>query len=219
MREQGVDLIFIKGNTSIADFYLGKYLVTNVQYTAFLNELGSDRFQNQLLIHEYEWGVEKNGDSWQPKEGYENHPVVMLTWYGANTFCQHYNFCLPTEAEWKYAAKANQPHQWAGTNDLSQLSEYAWYRSNANQQTHPVGQKKPNDFGLYDISGNVWEWCQDGRQKQFARPGVIVRAACGGSIVNTAEWLEIERTHWCPPRDAYGDFGFRVLLRCDNNLL
>ena len=95
------------------------------------------------------------------------HPVERVSWNDCQTFISKLNtktgktFRLPTEAEWEYAArggKNSHRYQYAGSNNINSV---AWYGDNSNSETHPVGQKSPNELGLYDMAGNVWEWCQD----------------------------------------------------------
>ena len=96
------------------------------------------------------------------------HPVEQVSWEKVQEFIRSLNThegrarCrLPTEAEWEYAARAGTPGEYCFGNDVTQLSQYAWYKDNAQDTTHPVGQLQPNTWSLYDMHGNVWEWVQD----------------------------------------------------------
>lgn len=97
----------------------------------------------------------------------KNNPVEQVTWAEGLEFIRRLNqlnegqYRLPTEAEWEFACQGNHSGPYFFGVDPEELQQYAWYQDNAQEQTHPVGQLKPNPFGLLDIYGNVWEWCQD----------------------------------------------------------
>lgn|GEM_PF-2096641 len=166
-------------NITLDAFYISKYEVTNAHYAAFLNSYGSNHVKNgkdagRKMVEEHQWGVERTDNDWQPSQGYENHPVVFVSWFGANEYTKWLSqqtglkFRLPTEAEWEYAARGGQKkssnHIYAGSDTLGNV---AWYDSNSEGKTHPVGQKSPNEIGLYDMSGNAWEWCYDWYEKSY----------------------------------------------------
>ena len=159
-------------------FYLGKYLVTQEQWEAVMGSNPSE-FKG-------------------PK-----NPVEMVSWEDCQQFLGKLNaksssgaskFQLPSEAQWEYACRAGSKTKYCFGDDESKLGEYAWYDANSGNTTHPVGGKKPNAWGLYDMHGNVCEWCQDwwGRDYYAKSPAddptglPRARTACFAAVAGAA---------------------------------
>jgi formylglycine-generating enzyme required for sulfatase activity len=132
------------------DFWLGKYPVTNEQYRRFLDSPGC-RVKRPAYFDDRRFN--------QPEQ-----PVVGVRWDDAVAYCEWVGGRLPTESEWEYACRARtdtkHTEYWFGDAE-EQLEEYAWYGKNSRGQSHPVGTKPANPWGLHDMHGNVWEWCED----------------------------------------------------------
>jgi formylglycine-generating enzyme required for sulfatase activity len=185
-------------------FYIGRYEVSQGQWKAIMSENPS---------------YNKNcGD---------NCPVENVSWNDIQGFIRRLNqqtgltFRLPTEAEWEYAARSGGKNEkWAGSSNASELGEYAWYKDNSNEQTHPVGQKKPNNLGIYDMSGNVWEWVSDWYDEKYYQksPHDNPQGSPNGKrrVVRGGSWFYNDWFNRCTlrarysPGDRYDLVGFRV---------
>ena len=182
-------------------FYLGKYEVTQEQWAAVMGNNPS-RFQG-------------------PK-----NPVEQVSWDDCQEFCRRLSakegkeYRLPTEAEWEYACRAGSTGEYCFGDEGSRLGEYAWYLSNSQRETHAVGQKRPNAWGLYDMHGNVWEWCADHYDQDYYRnspvddpqgpSGGAYRVNRGGSWVSTAGFCRSANRGRNSPGIRGNSLGFRL---------
>jgi formylglycine-generating enzyme required for sulfatase activity len=185
-------------------FYLGKYPVTQEQWQAVMGSNPS-RIKG-------------------PK-----HPVEMVRWNDCQAFLRKLNakaggqagkFALPTEAQWEYACRAGSTTQYSFGDEQSELGEYAWYAENSGGKTHPVGEKRPNPWGLYDMHGNVWVWCQGWYDDRYyansptddpkgpSRGGL--RVLRGGGWINPAEHCRSAWRSNLSPNLCNEILGFRV---------
>jgi len=114
--------------------------------------------ETEVTKAQYEW---LTGETPSYFTGCPNCPVEQVTWYQAKAFCEAIGGRLPSEAEWEYAARAGTTTRYYCGNDSECLDAVAWHSLNSERETHPVGEKTANDFGLYDILGNVCEWVED----------------------------------------------------------
>jgi len=139
-------------------------------------------------------------------------PVENVSWQEAMEYCRKMGAWLPTEAQWEYAARAGKNARYYWGRDMD--GDFAWYSGNSGNKTHPVGQKRPNARGLYDMSGNVWEWCSDwyGEYDSSATTDPAgpaegaYRVLRGGSWISPEGYLRstVRYTDPAPRRNAYG---------------
>lgn len=215
---------------TIGRFYLSKQDVTNAQFATFLNAYGCDtvkagEFVGKLLFTADSWGVVKESGSWKAAVGYESFPVVKVTWYGADAFCKAAGGRLPTEAEWEYAAKGGPSQQAYTFSGSSTASSVAWFYDNANHLNSAVGLKTANTLGLFDLSGNVYQWCSDwfGRYGDFGVTGEsnpkgpatgVSKVIRGGYRSMGSGDLHLSNRESLSPDETYNFVGFR--LAADN---
>ena len=170
-----------------------------------------------------------NPSYFSSRKGYTDNlqrPVECVSWNDCQTFINKLNqmtgmtFRLPTEAEWEYAARGGnrtRGFKYAGSNNLDDV---AWYDSNSGSATHPVATKAPNELGLYDMSGNVYEWCQDwwgsyssGAQTNPTGPASgSFRVSRGGSWFYLARRCRVSNRYYGTPSDSGSRLGLRLAL-------
>lgn len=176
-------------------FYIDKYEVTQRQYRKIMGDNPSLWIGSDL-------------------------PVDRVSWFEAKEYCEKVGKRLPTEAEWEKAAKGGKNNIWAGTDDKEKLSEYAWCDdTGAEMKTHPVGLKKPNGYGLYDMSGNVQEWVYDWFGKDYYKTSSkenpqgpeygVSRVLRGGSWDSHMSSVRTTFRYGNVPETKYGINGFR----------
>ena len=182
--------------------------------------------QHEVTQEQYEKVMGTNPSH---SKGSQN-PVEQVSWKDAVEFCRKlselpaekkagYVYRLPTEAEWEYACRAGTTTRYSVGDSDSELGEYAWFDDNSGDTTHPVGGKKPNPWGLYDMHGNVWEWCQD-RHGSYPSGSVtdptgavsgsnrVLRGGCWGF---NSGYCRSAHRDWFTPGLRNNDLGFRVL--------
>ncbi len=196
-----------KHQVTLKQFAIAKYPVTQEQYKAVMGNNPS-RFKDN------------------PK-----NPVESVSWDDAQEFCKKLNqqtgkkYRLPSEAEWEYACRAGSQTRYFFGDNEKQLGEYAWYDENSGLKTHSVGQKKPNNWGLFDMSGNVWEWCEDPWHENYyknaptdGRSWNHNHSQSSSRILRGGSWFDLSWGCRSAFRfrynavDRYGFIGFRLAL-------
>jgi len=192
----------------IKDFWISKYQVTQAQWNEIMGETVED------IARRNGWGLYGVGD---------NYPMYDVSWDDVQEFIEKLNqktgmnYRLPTEAEWEYAARGGKEYiKYAGCNKEEELKFYAWYTYYSDGKAHEVGQLKPNSLGLYDMSGNVWEWCKDKCDwkdgKVVTNPAGANRVLRGGSWTDFAGGCAVSCRACDSPVDRRNGVGFRLVL-------
>lgn len=210
----------------INSFYMSKYEVTNKEFVRFLNDKGNQEEGGVKWLQVEISKIEEIKGRFFTKKGYEEYPVVSISWYAATAYARWLSektgkqFKLPSEAAWEYAArggKKSKGYKYAGSNNLG---EVAWYDANSGYDTHPIGQKKANELGIFDMSGNVFEWCEDTWHEDYKNAPAdgstwisgngSFRVLRGGSWRNNAMHCRVSYRYNINPDYRYGNYGFRL---------
>jgi len=207
-------MIYVEGNSSIKSFYIGETEITIGQYLQFCNATNSH--YPEWLQAGNKYNIKTGSDSYYKNKGISEStvslPIVGVNWYDAVAYCDWLkiktgeNYRLPTEAEWEYAAKGgnkSKSYEYAGSNNITKV---AWYSENSDSKPHSVKGKNKNELGLYDISGNVWEWCNDWYDNE--QKYKVLR---GGSWFNYNYLCRVSFRNYVNPTNNNNDYGFRVV--------
>jgi formylglycine-generating enzyme required for sulfatase activity len=206
-------------------FYMDRYPVTNADYARFLNLFGNREEGGEKWLdidhHPLSWWlckIQKKDGRFVPKRGYENHPVVKVSWYGARAYARWVGKRLPTEAEWEKAARGGlegRKYVYGDTLSPDQANVAGLHAGT------PVGAYPPNGFGLYDMVASVWQWCGDwydpqyyarspSRNPQGPESGTL-KVLRGGSWFHKGSWPVATRSEDDP---LSHDFCFVTGFRC-----
>ena len=224
-------------NVTLSDYYISKYEITVAQFKKFISatnyKTDADKSCGSYIVIDnnielsdlVNWRCDENG-FWINYINGMTIPVVHISWNDAVAYCKwlsqttgkHYR--IPTEAEWEYAARGGRfshKYEFSGSNNID---EVAWYSNNSGGKMHRIGQKKANELGIYDMSGNVWEWCSDiygpyTIYPQMNPTGASIgyyRVVRGGSWYRKNVFARVSNRN-CNGTETHSSFsGFRIVM-------
>jgi formylglycine-generating enzyme required for sulfatase activity len=199
-------------------FSIDIHPVTNEQFVRFLDSLGDEKdHQNHDIIRLRDSRIKRNAGRFTIERGYARHPVVGVTWYGAVGYCQWVGKRLPTEAEWEVSCCGGLEHPTYPTGEDIEKTQANFFSAD----TTPVMSYPPNGYGIYDMAGNVYEWCSDwyeynyyeysAQEPDFPKGPIqgVYRVLRGGCWKSLKEDLRCSKRHRNNPGAANGTYGFR----------
>ena len=231
----GIEMVFVKGGcyqmgdtfgdgesdekpvheVCVDDYYMGKYEVTQGQWKAIMEDNPSkfNKCGDKCPVENVSWNDVQEFIS-KLNEKTKNNPQSPFV---------KGEFRLPTEAEWEYAARSGGKNEkYASANNESELKDYAWYNDNSGSKTYPVGQKKPNGLGIYDMSGNVWEWVNDWYDRNYYKDSPkdnpkgpnssTRRVGRGGGWSSLARGVHASNRYIGKPGSSSSYIGFRLAV-------
>lgn len=227
------------------DFYIGKTEITIAQFAKFVEETNY-KTDAEIKGRSYIWDdekalmVEKENVNWRCNElgelinenDYSYYPVVYISWQDATAFCNWLSektgkkYSLPTEAQWEYAArggKYSKGYMYSGSNKIKKV---AWYWDDSQREEHPVSNLLPNELGIHDMSGNVYEWCYDWYEATYStenqenpegpeneKSKLFRRVIRGGSWATTKNFCRVTNRDSGNPNLGTSTSGFRIVCR------
>lgn len=213
----------------LKSFYLQESEVTNSQFCKFLNDVGNKQIGNTFYINlKGKWRTmncriykDENG-IFKTEKGFEDFPVNFVSWYGADAYCKHYGGRLPTEIEWEYAAGGGKisknNYLYSGGNEIDSI---AFYIENSENKLHKVKSKKPNTIKLFDMTGNLAEWCDNWYKpdeyknlKRFSpmkKSKGQFKSHRGGSWTDSKKIIYYKNRRASNPETTRSTIGFRML--------
>jgi len=186
-------------------FYLARMPVSNAQYRDYLTA-------NRSVREPEYWGDRRYNQ--------DDQPVVGVSWEEARVYCEWAGLKLPSEAQWEYACRAGTGTRYHSGQGEEDLARVGWYSGNSGGRLHPAGELGPNGFGLYDMHGNIWEWCLDSYGPYTTHPrgadglrhepiDAALRVVRGGNYDDDARYARSAYRNRVPPHERWSDVGFR----------